>query len=77
MGILLIPFILAISTGVATIFGMQPVLQEEQLYLQECEAQNNGCSIPQWHTMSYLPTIGVFFATMAVMHKHEKKPKQV
>ena len=69
---ILIPFLLALLTGVGSIWGF--ALQDEQAYMQECEQEGNTCSISMT-AIPAIPSLAVFFGSMVVMEKYESRKK--
>lgn len=69
---LFIPLVLALLTGVGSIWGLG--LQEEQSFMQECEQQGNTCTISMT-TIPAIPSVAVFFGSMVVLQKYESKKK--
>lgn len=67
---ILIPFVLAIITGVASIWGF--ATQDEQAFLADCEQQGSTCTI-SYGLVPSIPSLAVFFGSMIVMQKYEKK----
>ena len=72
-----IPLILALITGVGTIFGVQyPIWQDQQAFLNQCELEGATCSTQSMWLLTFIPAVAVFFGSMAVIQNHEKKKVQ-